>query len=617
MNTILITGSTGAIGKQILKSFANTEASFILLVRNPKKILNQLSWANKDFLNRITIISGDLTALKLGLSQNDYQIALNSDVIIHAGGTMDIQLDDLTAKNMFATGAESMIELAKLIHQRQGLKHFIHIVGYMSPFNESNSETTEDVWKSKRFKQNDNAYERYKFLADLYVRQQALKNGFPLSVINPSTVVGGQETGETEQVGGLGHLVNMSRRKLMPFVPGGKKYWLPMVSDVVLGDAIAYLAQANNVKNNTYSFTPNKMNSINMTQLTRLISTELQVFKPKLKISIPIIKVALHLGLAKLFRIPTGSINFVSKKSFDNYETTKLLEKIDIHEIFDEKLLPNIVSDLDYRLTYSYQSHLIKFERKVSHQTIYFSKRGYGTPWIIVHGLFSDAVDFTSLALEIHKKTGNPVYVIDLPGLGHSPALTEDSTIESYVSQIEKIINNIGGPINFVGHSVGANLAAKVAEKNIGLVSKLILLQPLTRKVNSGWHIKAITEHSKILKKILRHMSRKFINKYLTKSGSFIDGEAKVQRHFSQRMYESLSSPRILSTNANLMALITHQSSKINWYTLPSKTFILWGKADKIYLPPEQEIYSVIYLPYGHQFPIAEALETSELLVNF
>ena len=40
-----------------------------------------------------------------------------------------------------------MSELAKSIHQSKGLHQFIHVVGYMSPFDDQNSKVTIDVFK--------------------------------------------------------------------------------------------------------------------------------------------------------------------------------------------------------------------------------------------------------------------------------------------------------------------------------------------------------------------------------------------------------------------------------------------------------------------------------------
>ena len=78
-------------------------------------------------------IEGDLTKIDLGLSAEDKEKALKTDVIIHAGGPMDIQATSKEAASIFLNGAKHISELAKSIHQLKGLQQFIHVVGYMSP----------------------------------------------------------------------------------------------------------------------------------------------------------------------------------------------------------------------------------------------------------------------------------------------------------------------------------------------------------------------------------------------------------------------------------------------------------------------------------------------------
>ncbi|MCQ6537001.1 SDR family oxidoreductase, partial [Bacillus mycoides] len=103
---------------------------------------------------------------------------------------------------------------------------------YMSPFDDKNSKIAIDVFKEgNNYLKIKNPYERTKFLADLYIRHQASAVGYPLSVINPPTVVGSSKTGSTEQIAGLGLLVMSMRRGLMPVIPGGKGYRLPLISN--------------------------------------------------------------------------------------------------------------------------------------------------------------------------------------------------------------------------------------------------------------------------------------------------------------------------------------------------------------------------------------------------
>lgn len=91
-----------------------------------------------------------------------------------------------------------------------------------------------------------NPYERTKFLADLCIRHQALAVGYPLSVINPPTVVGSSKTGSTEQIAGLGLLVMSMRRGLMPVIPGGKGYRLPLISNDELAKFIVQVSDWSN-----------------------------------------------------------------------------------------------------------------------------------------------------------------------------------------------------------------------------------------------------------------------------------------------------------------------------------------------------------------------------------
>lgn len=615
MKTIFITGSTGTIGKELLKEFEKKEARLILLVRNPKKITDQLSWADPTFKKRIKVVKGDLKEERLGLSETDYTLAMAADVIIHAGGTMDVLLEDQEAKQVFSNGAISMIELAKNIQKKNGLKHFIHVVGYMSPFNDSNSYTEDDVWQMDQFMKDGNAYERYKFLADLYVRQQARLNDFPLSVVNPSTIVGDFPTGETEQLAGFGYLVNASRRKLMPVVPGGEKYWLPLVSNNVLAKMIVHLSQEETVESKTYTMTPNKEDSPTMVELNQLIAKELRVAKPKLTVPVPIVATFLKSGIGKLLDMPSETIAFLSEKSFDNQETIKLAHKIGISNLNVNEYLPNVIADIDYRFTFSNQNDMTEFNRQAVDRLIYFKKEGIGTPWVIVHGLFSDAVELKELALAINRKMENPVYIIDLPGLGHSPIVNEAPTFYDYVNSIRTVINAIGVPVNLLGHSLGANLVAKVAELDARKMNQLLLIQPLTQKTTKNTLIDKMVQHQRVAKLVLSKLSKRRVKKYLIDSGSFIEGEKRIDA-YSERMYQSLSSPRILATNANLMALSNHESSQINWEGLPNKTTILWGEKDNVYLAPSQNRYPVHSFSYGHQFPISHPNEVATMIQN-
>ena len=132
MRTVFLTGGTGFIGKQLVKELAKEDVKILLLVRSKIK---QHAFSRKRHLKKevMHFIEGDLTKIDLGLSAEDKERVLKTDVIIHAGGPMDIQATSKEAASVFLNGAKHISELAKSIHQLKGLQQFIHVVGYMSP----------------------------------------------------------------------------------------------------------------------------------------------------------------------------------------------------------------------------------------------------------------------------------------------------------------------------------------------------------------------------------------------------------------------------------------------------------------------------------------------------
>lgn len=147
MRTIFLTGGTGFIGRQLVEELLKEEVMIFLLVRSKSKATRVFQ--DKGYFNEAALyfIEGDLTKPDLGLSDEDKERVLRTDVIIHAGGQMDIQATTQEATNVFLNGAKHISEFAKSIHQLKGLQQFIHVVGYMSPFDDDNSKVAIDVFQ--------------------------------------------------------------------------------------------------------------------------------------------------------------------------------------------------------------------------------------------------------------------------------------------------------------------------------------------------------------------------------------------------------------------------------------------------------------------------------------
>ncbi|HCX49584.1 MAG TPA: nonribosomal peptide synthetase MxaA, partial [Bacillus sp. (in: Bacteria)] len=441
MRTVFLTGGTGFIGKQLVKELAKEDVKILLLVRSKNKatrLFQERGILKKEVMH---FIEGDLTKIDLGLSAEDKELVLKTDVIIHAGGPMDIQSTSKEASSVFLNGAKHISEFAKNIHQLKGLQQFIHVVGYMSPFDDKNSKIAIDVFKEgNNYLKIKNPYEKTKFLADLYIRQQASAVGYPLSVINPPTVVGSSKTGSTEQIAGLGLLVTSMRRGLMPVIPGGKGYRLPLISNDEFAKFIVQVFKLEQPAIQTYTLVEDKENDPNIAELLSVMSESMNMRAPKISVPMPLMKTIMNSGVSKITQIPADGLNFITNRTFSNGSAKKIMGEDWFKETNVMKFFPAVVADLDYRLMYQNGEHHHLFERTLCDNNTLYQLQGEGKPFILLHGLLSDGEDLFPLGKELHEKTGRPVWIMDLPGLGRSPFKREKNLLNIYLNVLRKLL---------------------------------------------------------------------------------------------------------------------------------------------------------------------------------
>lgn len=484
MKTVFLTGGTGFIGKQLVEELAKEDVNILLLVRSKSKatrIFQERGILKESVMH---FVEGDLTKIDLGLSPEDKESVLKTDVMIHAGGPMDIQATSKEAASVFLNGAKYIGELAKNIHQLKALQHFIHVVGYMSPFDDENSKIAIDVFKEGNdYLKIKNPYERTKFLADLYIRQQASVVGYPLSVINPPTVVGSSKTGSTEQIAGLGLLVTSMRRGLMPVIPGGKGFRLPLISNDEFAKFIVQVFRMEQPAIQTYTLVEDKEHDQNIAELLSVMSESMNMRSPKISVPMPLMKAMMTSGVSKITNIPSDGLNFMTKRTFSNVSVKKMMGEDWFKKTSVMNFFPAVVADLDYRMMNQHGEHYHAFERTLCDNNTLYQLQGEGKPFILLHGLLSDGEDLFPLAQELHEKTGQPVWILDLPGLGRSPFKREKHLLDIYLNVVKKVLEKAAHGAHLIGHSFGAFILLKALGQ--GYIDKkysITLLQPPVAK---------------------------------------------------------------------------------------------------------------------------------------
>ncbi|MEK5252034.1 alpha/beta fold hydrolase [Paenibacillus sp. FSL F4-0125] len=612
MRTIFLTGGTGFIGRQFVEELLKEDVMIFLLVRSKGKATRVFQ--EKGILNEAALhfIEGDLTKPDLGLSDEDKDRVLNTDVIIHAGGQMDIQATKQEATTVFLNGAKHISEFAKSIHQSKGLQQFIHVVGYMSPFDDTNSKVAIDVFKEGHdYLKIKNPYERTKFLADLYIRQQASAIGYPLSVINPPTVVGSSKTGSTEQVAGLGLLVASMRRGLMPVIPGGKGYKLPLISNDELAKFMVQVFKLEQSSIQTYTLVQDKQLDPDISELLGVMSESMNMAAPTISVPIRFMKALMKSGISKITQIPSDGLNFITNRTFSNDLSKKIIGEDWFNKTSVMNFFPAVVADLDYRLMYPNDQHNHAFERTLIGNTVIYQIQGEGRPFILFHGLLSDGADLFPLGLELHEKTGQPVWIPDLPGLGRSPFKREKNLLDLYLNIVNELLGKATNGAHWIGHSFGAVILLEaLVREYIDTKNTITLLQPPVAKNNS----KSFNAPPFMNKWALKLATANSLERYLIGNGLFENTES-IPKHYIAKVRSSFTSPRILNTTLQLNRFLSKDYqgdfTKVPRYNL----HIIWGDQDRRYSAPFH-LGKVDVVPYGHHFPLNHPRETASYILG-
>jgi nucleoside-diphosphate-sugar epimerase/pimeloyl-ACP methyl ester carboxylesterase len=606
MAHVFITGGTGFIGSHIVRRLAADGHRITALVRSQARFNALFKQTDGGINPSLSAIAGDLTQPALGLSPSDRELLLTADVIIHAGGPMDIMLSEQQAKQVFLDAAEHLALLADHLHKSGMLRHFIHVVGFKSPVTEQNINEQAAILKEL---EHESPYERMKITADLHIRQQARRSGYSLSVVHPSVIIGDSVTGNTEQTGGLGILIASARRKLLGTVPGGPKHWLPLVHVDHTAAFIAALVSEQQPASDTYYLLDEQNASPNMPQLIRMINKELRVPAPIGSISLSLMGRLLGTRLGSKLGIPEQSLSFIVSEPFSLQSTRHIQQKHTLHTSVNRSTLPYVIADLDYRLSHGSHVHP-NFERNRRGSLATLEKAGSGYPILLLPGTFSGADCLVPLAAELH---GRQVWLADLPGFGRSPYHHGANVIEGHVQAIMEAIASHQEPVTLIGHSYGALLAAKAMERMPSEhIQAVRLLQPVLHPANSRY------KSSMANRLLLPHVTEDKLRKELLARGCF-EHPNEIPENYVRFAQNELSSPRVRATLADTQAALTraehYRLQPESWNN--RQTSIIWGTKERVYTIPEA--YSGIQttlLPYGHHFPISHPAETAKLLLQ-
>ncbi len=193
---VLITGSSGFLGRALLRRFLETsDDKFYLLMRNTKRSADLQE--RLGLHERICPVEGDITQPWCGMSLSDYQHVTNDiDEIWHSAASTEFEearRPEITRVN--CEGTTNMLVLAR---ECKHLDDFFYVsTAYV--FGKRNRPVPESDFEPHLYK---NPYEETKMACERKVRDA----GVPFTIVRPSILIGNSKTldpeGETRMIYG-------------------------------------------------------------------------------------------------------------------------------------------------------------------------------------------------------------------------------------------------------------------------------------------------------------------------------------------------------------------------------------------------------------------------------
>ncbi|MBJ7224073.1 MULTISPECIES: type I polyketide synthase [unclassified Brenneria] len=193
----LVTGAAGLLGSNLVLELLRNESvtRVVALVRAHdgqtayQRVKTQLSrFAPEQELSKLSVISGDVSQPRLGLSDEDYQsVCENVTDILHNAARVNHILDYSSLKSTNTFSILEILAVASVFRPKN--IHFVSTLAGVFELDERARYVEQLPSLSSRPQPQSNGYARSKWAAEVLLRQ-ARERGFSINVVRPSSIVG-------------------------------------------------------------------------------------------------------------------------------------------------------------------------------------------------------------------------------------------------------------------------------------------------------------------------------------------------------------------------------------------------------------------------------------------
>ncbi|MFD7983287.1 alpha/beta fold hydrolase [Kitasatospora indigofera] len=316
--TALVLGATGFIGRWLVLELLSSGHTVAAAVRGGKKRDGELrKWLGAHGADErgLLTVEADITRPGLGLSPtDDAHLTTVRDVF----NTAALYRFGLSRAEAHAANVDGALHALHWAATRPRLRRLVHISGYRvgtgpAVFPPPPHEADERYARL-------GAYEASKLEGDAAVRVEAVRLGVPLTVVNPSSVIGHSVTGEAGQYIGLASLVEQLWHGRLPALPGSRRTFLPVVAIDHLARFLAAVPEHDSGPLSVHAVldptTPD------LPELVALVAAHLGVRAPRRLIPTTVLS---RLPRA-LTRTDPETLSFISEDRYDTSSAEQLAE---------------------------------------------------------------------------------------------------------------------------------------------------------------------------------------------------------------------------------------------------------------------------------------------------
>lgn len=345
---VFLTGYPGFIARRLLKKLlaADDRVEITALVEASRAddaeadLMRLGSLAGAPPARRVRVVVGDVTAMDLGLSGDEYRrIVAGTSEIWHLAAVQKLGVDRGTAERVNVWGTRNVLELGRSI---EGLERLMHFSSAFVSGNRTGVILEEDLEHGVGFR---NPYEATKHSAEALVRSSAPK--LPITIIRPAAVVGDSRTGEIDRLDGIyyfGILLAASPALIPIPLPGEGSAPLNVVPVDYVVDAVhAIAAQPETIGKTFHIVDPNPLSTRGVYEL---VAARAGRKLPRVHVAASVTKALLRIpGLERLAPVSHQVIDYLNHMAFyRSINTLEALEGTGIRCPRFESYVDNLVS---------------------------------------------------------------------------------------------------------------------------------------------------------------------------------------------------------------------------------------------------------------------------------